>query len=248
MNDYNISEIPDKWVVIKILDNEHKIFASWAGGYLDGDRWKLNSGITKVEEDDKYYLSVYVPQKREINVILLEDKEDQMFLIDTAMKILSSSETERIINVELIKTSALDTFQLNETDVLVCSGITNSMLRMASDLRNFSEKGGRIIFFLTENPDNPAINQLWRDGLLPALPEAREQSEYLFSAEISLGMLTDVISYMLDIDLDAKVTLLAELDVHRRAELLLEHLDAAATDYASGGSCVLTFPPQFSAN
>jgi Lon protease-like protein len=84
--------------------------------------------------------------------------------------------------------------------------------------------------------------------LLPALPEAREQSEYLFSAEISLGMLTDVISYMLDIDLDAKVTLLAELDVHRRAELLLEHLDAAATDYASGGSCVLTFPPQFSAN
>ena len=50
----NISETPDKWVVIKVPDG-HKIFASWAGGYLDGDRWRLNSGIEKVEEDDKYY-------------------------------------------------------------------------------------------------------------------------------------------------------------------------------------------------
>lgn len=26
-----------------------------AGGYLDGDRWRLNSGIDKVEQDDEYY-------------------------------------------------------------------------------------------------------------------------------------------------------------------------------------------------
>ena len=50
-----ISETPDKWVVIKIPDGEHKVFASFAGGYLDGDRWRLNSGITKVEEYEDYY-------------------------------------------------------------------------------------------------------------------------------------------------------------------------------------------------
>ena len=55
----NISETPDKWVIIKIgsgSESNFKVFGSWAGGYLDGDRWRLNSGITKIEEDqDNYY-------------------------------------------------------------------------------------------------------------------------------------------------------------------------------------------------
>jgi hypothetical protein len=55
MNDYN----PDKWVVVKITGKEtppvHKVFACWVGGYLDGDSWKLNSGITKVSEKTDYY-------------------------------------------------------------------------------------------------------------------------------------------------------------------------------------------------
>ena len=54
----NITETPDRWVVLK-LKNEgttiYKVFGSWAGGYLDGDRWKANSGIVSVEEDDDYY-------------------------------------------------------------------------------------------------------------------------------------------------------------------------------------------------
>lgn len=46
----NITETPDKWVVLKI-DNYYKLFASWIG-----DSWKINSGITKIEEDeDNYY-------------------------------------------------------------------------------------------------------------------------------------------------------------------------------------------------
>ena len=47
----NISETPDKWVIIKIgsdSESSFKVFGSWAGGYLDGDRWRLNSGITKI--------------------------------------------------------------------------------------------------------------------------------------------------------------------------------------------------------
>jgi len=51
---------PDKWVVVKITakDQEtiYKIFATWLGGYLDGDAWKMNSGITKVEKTDDYLL------------------------------------------------------------------------------------------------------------------------------------------------------------------------------------------------
>ena len=57
-------ETPHGWIVIKISkENEpdvYKVFASWRGGYLDGDSWKLNSGIKRVEEtEDKYIFHGY---------------------------------------------------------------------------------------------------------------------------------------------------------------------------------------------
>jgi hypothetical protein len=61
---------PDKWVGVKISSANtptiYKIFACWYGGYLSGDSWKLNSGITKATlNDNRYYFegasgSVYV--------------------------------------------------------------------------------------------------------------------------------------------------------------------------------------------
>ena len=50
---------PDNWVVVKIITEEgplYKVLAGWSGGYLDGDRWQLNSGIVKVEQQGDYYL------------------------------------------------------------------------------------------------------------------------------------------------------------------------------------------------
>jgi len=46
--------IPDNWVILKLKDC-YKVLCGTSGGYLDGDSWKLNSGITKIEEDDKAY-------------------------------------------------------------------------------------------------------------------------------------------------------------------------------------------------
>lgn len=55
---------PEGWVVIKINaedidsvdgDTAYKVFAGWFGGYADGDRWRVNSGVESVEEDDDYY-------------------------------------------------------------------------------------------------------------------------------------------------------------------------------------------------
>lgn len=51
----NITETPERWVILKLSNNNYKVFGTWAGGYLDGDRWKLNSGINKVEEDENFY-------------------------------------------------------------------------------------------------------------------------------------------------------------------------------------------------
>lgn len=82
--------------------------------------------------------------------------------------------------------------------------------------------------------------------ILPVLPDAHEQIDQLLGSDISLGVLTDVLGYMLQIDLDAKAALLSESDVHRRGKMLLAHLAAVAEQPAETGA--IPFPPQFSAN
>lgn len=50
---------PDVWQVIKLHSTEHgthyRVLAGWYGGYLYGDSWKLNSGITRCEYDDDFW-------------------------------------------------------------------------------------------------------------------------------------------------------------------------------------------------
>ena len=51
---------PDNWVVLKVKEGKgtfpfYKVLAGWSGGYLSGDSWRLNSGVTKVKEDGDYY-------------------------------------------------------------------------------------------------------------------------------------------------------------------------------------------------
>ena len=49
---------PDNWVVIFLNgeDPHYRVLVGWSGGYLTGDSWRLNSGITKVEEDNDSYI------------------------------------------------------------------------------------------------------------------------------------------------------------------------------------------------
>ena len=50
---------PDRWVVFTFKDSEknlYKVLGGWSGGYLDGDYWRINSGIKSVEEDGDFYL------------------------------------------------------------------------------------------------------------------------------------------------------------------------------------------------
>lgn len=51
--------IPHKWVVVEIKTNDgevnRKVMASWYGGYLGSDSWKLSSGITETVEHEDHY-------------------------------------------------------------------------------------------------------------------------------------------------------------------------------------------------
>lgn len=51
---------PDAWVIVKLTGNklpstQYRVLAGWYGGYGGSDCWKLNSGITKIEDCDTRY-------------------------------------------------------------------------------------------------------------------------------------------------------------------------------------------------
>lgn len=49
---------PDNWIILKVVTEDefyYKVLAGWSGGYLDGDSWRMNSGITKIEISNDYY-------------------------------------------------------------------------------------------------------------------------------------------------------------------------------------------------
>ncbi|MFZ1934638.1 MAG: LON peptidase substrate-binding domain-containing protein [Thermoguttaceae bacterium] len=96
-----------------------------------------------------------------------------------------------------------------------------------------------------------AVRKELRDAIrhvLPALPEAQEQLDQLLGKDMPLGMLTDVMGYILDIGTAGKLSLLGETNVLRRAELLLKHLSEAAAEPPPVDAPAFSFPPEFSMN
>ncbi|MBN2579243.1 MAG: LON peptidase substrate-binding domain-containing protein [Pirellulales bacterium] len=102
------------------------------------------------------------------------------------------------------------------------------------------------VYPLQESPCHAALQRRLREALLqivPSLPEVGEQLDQLLDGDVPLGLLTDVLGYMVDIPLERKHALLAETNVYRRAEMLLEQIASLPGNRAYG-----RFPPLFSSN
>jgi Lon protease-like protein len=104
----------------------------------------------------------------------------------------------------------------------------------------------------------PADNQPQRQALqrrlvrcfrrvLPKLAMPQGQIEHLLSTQVSLGMLTDIVAYTLQLDQKIKEDLLAQPLPDLRALLLLECLEAPAKEAAMPRG-TRGFPPEFSVN
>ncbi len=76
----------------------------------------------------------------------------------------------------------------------------------------------------------------------------QDQFEPVLSSEVSMGMLTDIVAYSLNLEIDVKQRLLEEADVDRRAESLLKTLADAASPNSLGQRSPERFPPDFSHN
>ncbi len=80
--------------------------------------------------------------------------------------------------------------------------------------------------------------------ILPPSSNADEQFDQLLGKHVSLGMLTDLVAYTLDVGTEVKLALLAEANVDRRVELLL----ASIAELEQGQGSRVSFPPDFSVN
>jgi ATP-dependent Lon protease len=67
------------------------------------------------------------------------------------------------------------------------------------------------------------------------------------SGHVGLGMLTDLLTFLLPLDLGFKQSLLAETNVDRRAQKLIRQLKTSVDDGGPGGGR-RDFPPKFSLN
>lgn len=47
---------PDRWLVIRLYADDYRIFGTWLGGYTSGDSWRMNSGISRVEDCGDHFL------------------------------------------------------------------------------------------------------------------------------------------------------------------------------------------------
>jgi hypothetical protein len=123
-----------------------------------------------LNEDDKFYLAVRIPKQTSKNVLLVETKEDEMFLLDTAIRTISEKSTNSKYNVRRIPIAKMNTSDLKWANIFMCAiipGIPNSMIKIFSD---FIETGGKAVFFLNDEPLADTAEKLWQQKALAALP------------------------------------------------------------------------------
>lgn len=95
---------PDTYQFIKLSSDKDtdvivKLFAVWVGGYLTGDSWKLNSGVTKIaKDDDVFHVHGYSGSVYTISAVQAPMTSYGIGILD---KILDSG-IRQGINVELI--------------------------------------------------------------------------------------------------------------------------------------------------
>lgn len=103
---------PDKWLILKIKGTKetlYKVLAGWSGSYLEGQSWKINSGITKVTEEGNYYLfegssgSIYKCHKKAYGTNMITAGILSKFLSNPDTKDKVEAEEQDFTKLEVLK-------------------------------------------------------------------------------------------------------------------------------------------------
>ncbi len=123
-----------------------------------------------LKEDDTFYVGVSLPARKSTNVLLVDKGGGEVFLLRTALNALSRANSYETLNLKQVLTNDLTLSDLKWADVIVCSAIAEYLGETAGGLKDFVREGGRVVFFVTEEPSSEAAKRLWDEGVLAAIP------------------------------------------------------------------------------
>jgi hypothetical protein len=121
-------------------------------------------------EDDTYRIAVYVPRAGRTNVVLVHRAEES-FLFETAIQALSSSGSLDRLSLKKVPQGQLTARDLDGADIAVFSSLPSGPSVRAGDLKAFTQRGGRLVFFTAGVQDLEPAKLLSREGLLAAQPQ-----------------------------------------------------------------------------
>lgn len=96
---------PDRWALLKLPDNNYKVFATWDGGYLNPFNWRINSGIKSVEQDKEYYYfegysgSVYKCKKDSYKIELFGPNVFLKILNENKIELIDENEFDQVLRL-----------------------------------------------------------------------------------------------------------------------------------------------------
>ncbi len=121
--------------------------------------------------DDTYRLAVGVPPDTAQTNIVVAHRGDETFLFETALQALSNSGSLPGLSLKRVQEDHLAASDLAGADVVAFASVPQLQDFQVGALKAVVQQGGRLVFFTNDVPHSGAVQQLWREGLLPALPE-----------------------------------------------------------------------------
>jgi hypothetical protein len=136
--------------------------------------WPVELRLTPADNlgvDDTYRLAIGAPSDAARTSIVVVHREDETFLFETALQALSNSGTLAGLNLKKVPEDRLAGSDLAGADVVAFASVPQLQDYQAAALKAVVQQGGRLVFFTNDVPRSETVQPLWREGLLPALPQ-----------------------------------------------------------------------------
>ena len=123
-----------------------------------------------LKEDDTFYMGVSRPGHKKVNVLLVGNGQDEMFLLKTAMDTISRKSSYNTLQIKQVLVDDFAFSDLKWADAVICSEVGERLAYFASNIGGFIKAGGRFICFVKDGIATEATRQLWQRDVLAALP------------------------------------------------------------------------------
>ncbi|MBI9019267.1 MAG: BatA domain-containing protein [Phycisphaerae bacterium] len=123
-----------------------------------------------IKADDTYYLSVYLPEFKNVSVLIVGTDHRQLFLLQSALKTLKQKPGYENLLISTMLQNEFNVNALNQSDIVILGGINSVYSQHHQKLKNFLNQGGKLVSFLSDETNIQACTKLFNEGIIPAEP------------------------------------------------------------------------------